>query len=95
MTLAPKLEGPALTKDELETVSELGRQLLSNFDSFTVEDCVRYGKMKSQTLSREKLTAWALGVFVPSMKARGYISEVHNTCYDEAVFSVLPTTGKQ
>ena len=49
----------ALSQYQLDTLENLGQEFLRNFDSFDLEEVVRYGRMKSESFTREILTAWA------------------------------------
>ena len=79
-----------LSDTEHRLLAQFARELIVNFDSFDLETIIRYGQMKSNTLTREKLTEWAFGEFLPFVKAKGFVVETLGA-YEWPVWIVTPS----
>lgn len=79
-----------LSDAEHRLLAEFARQLITEFSSFTLEDVVRYGQMKTQTLNRIKLTEWFYGECLPFFKAKGWVVE-QLAAYDYPIWIVTPS----
>jgi hypothetical protein len=78
---------PKLSLEQNEALAQLAAQLLSSFESFDLEDAIRYGKMKGPSMNRELIAGWFRD-WIPIVKARNAVKEILGA-YDTPVYAVL------
>jgi hypothetical protein len=77
-----------LTDDQIESLNELGTQMLTCFDSFQQEDLIKFGARKSVSLSnRQLMVKWSKAWIAKCIELKA-IEEVIPSVYDEPVYRV-------